>query len=105
MSVVAFGALALTMWAMRPAALAAPVPLYLMSVWIVHAASAAVSGCPSLHFAFATVVNVQVLPSCDVFHERAKSGAKFAFFWSYWMRSGYMYSNAEIASWLKATYG
>ena len=59
-----------------------------MSVLIVHATSAAVSGLPSDHFALATVVNVQVLPSFEVFHERAKSGTNFAFGASYWIRTG-----------------
>jgi hypothetical protein len=47
-----------------------------MEVLIVHAASAAVSGAPSLHLAFGCVLNVQVLPPFDGFHDFAKNGAK-----------------------------
>jgi hypothetical protein len=63
------------MCAIRPASFAAPPFLYLMSVLMVHAASAAVRGLPSLHLALARVVNVHVLPPFDYFHERAKKGA------------------------------
>ena len=58
-----------------------------MSVLIVHAASAAVRGLPSVHFAFATVLNVHVLPPFVTFHERAKNGAKWRF-WSYCTSTG-----------------
>ena len=87
-SVVGVGAVALVMWAIRPASFAAPVFLYLTAVVIVQAASAAVSGWPSVHFALATVVNVQVLPSFDTCHDLAKSGANCRFVRSYWMSDG-----------------
>src|ERR1043166_6268384 len=87
-SVVAFGALAFLMCATRPAALAAPPAAYLMSVLIVQAASFAVSGWPSVHFAPERVVNVQVLPPSLAFHEVAKSGTNLLFDLSYWIRNG-----------------
>ncbi len=83
------------MWAISPAALAAPVALYLTSVLIVQAASSAVIGLPSDHFAFGRVLNVQVLPPSLDFQDVAKSGTNSAFVLSYWIRNGYMYSNAE----------
>jgi hypothetical protein len=76
------------MCATRPAALAAPPAAYLMSVLIVQAASLAVSGLPSVHTAFARVLNVHVLPPFDGFHEVAKSDTKREFDLSYWMSIG-----------------
>ena len=52
---------------------AGPSPYFRM-VFIVHAASFAVSGWPSDHFAFGTVWNVHVSPSAEVSHDCAKSG-------------------------------
>src|SRR5512133_913813 len=76
-SVVGFGAFALVMCAIRPAAFAAPPLAYLMSVLIVQATSFAVSGLPSVHFAPLRVLNVQVLPPFEAFHEVAKSATNF----------------------------
>ena len=76
------------MCAIRPAAFAAPVPAYLMSVLIDQAASLAVSGLPSVHFAPLRVLKVQVLPPFEVVHEAAKSGMNFALALSYWTSSG-----------------
>ena len=87
-SVSGSGASARVMWAISPASFAAPVLLYLMSVLILQAASSAVSGWPSDHFAPWTVLNVQVLPSAEVDHDFAKSGMNFAFSLSYWIRVG-----------------
>ena len=84
----ASGASAFVMWAISPAEFAAPPSLYLTSVLIVQAASSAVSGWPSDHFAPSTVLNVQVFPSAEVDHDLAKSGANFWFVLSYWTRKG-----------------
>ena len=46
-----------------------------MIVLIVHAASAAISGLPSDHFAFGLVWKVQVRPSGEVVQLVAKSGS------------------------------
>ena len=89
---MAFGAVAFVMWATRPAEAAVAPPLYLIEVLIVHAASAAVSGLPSLHFACGCVLNVHVLPWFDECHERAKNGANLRWL-LYWTRAGYRYSN------------
>ena len=62
------------MCAIRPAVLAPPVPWYLTSVLIVQAASSAVSGFPSDHFAFGRVWNVQVRPSFEVLPLRREVG-------------------------------
>jgi len=71
--VFASGASAFVMWATRPAAFAA-VPFWkVTSVLIVNAASAAVSGFPSDHFAPGRVWNVHVFPSAEVSHFVAKS--------------------------------
>ena len=70
------------MWAIRPAVLAPPVPWYLTSVLIVHAASSAVSGLPSDQVAPGLVWNVQVSPSFEVSHFVAKSGVNCRS-WSY----------------------
>ena len=56
----------LTVETVYEAQLAAAASPYLTSVLIVQAASAAVSGLPSDHFAPGCVLNVQVLPSCEV---------------------------------------
>ena len=58
-----------------PATFAVAPFLYLRSVLIVQAASAAVSGLPSLHLACGCVLNVQVLPPFEAFHDFAKNGA------------------------------
>ena len=85
---VGLDATALVMCAISPASFAAPVFLYLTAVLIVHAASAAVSGWPSVQIAPATVLNVQVLPSFDTCHDFAKSGANCRFVRSYWTSAG-----------------
>jgi len=63
--------------------LAAPLAAYLMSVLIDHAASRAVSGLPSVHFAPLRVLNVHVLPPFEIFHEVAKSATNFELALSY----------------------
>jgi hypothetical protein len=73
--VVAFGAFAPVMCETRPATFAVAPSLYLTSVLIVQAASAAVSGLPSLHLACGWVLNVHDLPSFEACHEVAKNGA------------------------------
>src|SRR5581483_9481515 len=73
--VVGFGALAWMMCATRPTEAAVAPFLYLIEMLIVHAASAAVSGLPSLHLACGCVLNVHVLPWFEERHERAKNGA------------------------------
>ena len=75
---VAFGAVALFMCATYPAELAvAPFANFRM-VLKVQAASAAVSGLPSDHFAFGWVVKVQVRPSGEVVQLRAKFSTIFS---------------------------
>jgi hypothetical protein len=59
-----------------------------MSVLIVQAASLAVSGLPSVHFAPLRTVNVHVLPPLLAFHFVAKSATNLRFALSYWMRNG-----------------
>ena len=63
MRVVEFGAVARFAWLSDVACTAVAPSAYLIVVLIVHAASAAVIGRPSDHFAFGRSLNVQVLPS------------------------------------------
>src|SRR5437763_992629 len=65
----------------RPATFAVAPLLYLRSVLIVQAASAAVSGLPSLHLAFGWVLNVHDLPSFEARHDRAENGAEWGGLW------------------------
>ncbi len=57
-------------------------------VLMVQATSAAVSGLPSDHTAFGTVVNVHVRPWLDSFQLEAKSGSKSRLCKLYWMILG-----------------
>src|SRR5215470_3660685 len=72
--VVEFGADAPVMCSSSPAHWPAGPFLYFMTSLIVHATSAAVSGFPSDHSAFATVWKVQVRPSGETDQLCAKSG-------------------------------
>ena len=72
-SVVGFGADALFTWLRAGAATAVGPFWYLTTVSIVHAASVAVSGCPSDHLVPERSLNVQVLPSFDFDHDVAQS--------------------------------
>src|ERR1022692_531213 len=82
--VVEFGADAPAMWASTPAELAVGPFSYFRLSLIVQAASDAVSGLPSDHFAFGTVWNVQVSPFFDWVQLVAKSGAicSAALYWT-----------------------
>ena len=84
---VAFGAVALFMCATYPAELAVAPSANFKMVLKVQAASAAVSGLPSDHFAFGWVWKVQVRPSGETCQLRAKSGTIFSA-GVYWTSSG-----------------
>ena len=75
----ASGAVALTMCATSPAELAVGPLWYFKIVVKVQAASAAVSGLPSDHFAPLTVWNVQTLPPSVTVQLVAKSGTSCTF--------------------------